>query len=67
MTKMTTESLGILHPSKPLFRFIILAFASFPPFGSYFTFDIIGALAPTLQEELGARGIVGASYTMYSC
>jgi MFS family permease len=66
MTETTTESPGVLHPSKPLFRFIILAFASLLPFGSYFTFDIIGALAPTLQEELGARGIVGASYTMYS-
>ena len=36
-------------------------------FGSYFAYDIIGAIAPRLVEELGAqRGTVGSFYTMYS-
>jgi MFS family permease len=36
-------------------------------FGSYFAYDIIGAIAPTLIEELGAsRGMVGGFYTIYS-
>jgi len=66
MSDMTTESVGAFHPSKPLFRFTILAFVAFLPFGSYFAYDVIGAIAPTLQEQFGARGMIGASYTMYS-
>lgn len=66
MTEMATEQAGALHPSKPLFRFIILAFVAFLPFGSYFAYDVVGAIAPTLTEELGTRGTIGASYTMYS-
>jgi len=49
------------------YRFIVLFFASLLTFGSYFAYDIIGALAPTLIEELGAdRGTIGGFYTAYS-
>jgi MFS family permease len=55
------------HPSTRIFRFGILVFISLLTFGSYFAYDIIGAIAPTLVEELGAqRGTVGTFYTMYS-
>jgi len=61
------DSLSVFHPSKPLFRFSILIFAASLSFGSYFAYDIVGAIAPTLVEELGAaRGTVGTFYTMYS-
>jgi MFS family permease len=66
MTELTTGEVGTFHPSKPLYRFIILAFVAFLPFGSYFAYDVVGAIAPTLTEELGTRGTIGASYTMYS-
>jgi len=65
---MTTEpqSLPFLHPSTKIFRFSILVFASLLTFGSYFAYDIIGAIAPTLVEELGGRGVVGWFYAVYS-
>jgi MFS family permease len=61
------DGLSVFHPSKSFYRFTILIFASSLSFGSYFAYDIVGAIAPTLVEELGAaRGTVGSFYTMYS-
>ncbi|MDZ7374324.1 MAG: MFS transporter [candidate division KSB1 bacterium] len=58
---------GIFHPSRALYRFTILVFIASLSFGSYFAYDIVGAIAPTLIRELGAsRGTVGGFYTMYS-
>jgi len=66
MIKPIDESLGVFHPSKALYRFTLLIFVSSLSFGSYFAYDIVGAIAPTLVEELGAgRGTVGTLYTMY--
>jgi len=49
------------------YRFSVLFFASLLTFGSYFAYDIIGALAPSLVEDLGAgRGTIGGFYTAYS-
>lgn len=67
MMEKIKDSLGVFHPSKPLYRFTILIFASSLSFGSYFAYDIVGAISPTLVEELSApRGTVGTFYTMYS-
>jgi MFS family permease len=61
------EAAGTFHPSRPLYRFIILIFVALLSFGSYFAYDIVSAMAPTLVEELGAaRGTVGAFFTAYS-
>jgi MFS family permease len=61
------EKVGIFHPSRAPYRFTVLMAASFLSFGSYFAYDIVGAIAPTLVEKLGAtRGTVGAFYAMYS-
>ncbi|RKY81649.1 MFS transporter [candidate division KSB1 bacterium] len=58
---------SFFHPSGRPFRFTILAFASLLTFGSYFAYDIIGAVAPSIIEDMGAaRGTVGTMYTMYS-
>lgn len=58
---------SFFHPSSKLYRFTILFFVSMLTFGSYFAYDIIGAIAPTLVEQLHAsRGTIGAFYTMYS-
>ncbi len=66
MTVKNDEPNGVFHPAKPLYRFIILIFVASLSFGSYFAYDIVGAIAPTLIEELGAtRGTLGTFYTMY--
>lgn len=61
------DAAGSFHPSGRPYRFTILAFVALLTFGSYFAYDIIGAVAPSLVEQLGAsRGTVGTLYTMYS-
>lgn len=58
---------GAFHPSTRLYRFTVLFFVALLTFGSYFAYDIIGAIAPTLVEEMGAaRGTIGTIYTAYS-
>lgn len=67
MTAASDTPAGIFHPSRTLYRFTILIFVSSLTFGSYFAYDIVGAIAPSLVEELGAsRGVVGTFFTMYS-
>jgi MFS family permease len=57
----------MFQPAHRTYRFIVLFFASLLTFGSYFAYDIIGALAPSLVEDLGAgRGTIGGFYTAYS-
>jgi MFS family permease len=66
-TATTATAVGFFHPSKPIFRFTNLLFISSLTFGSYFAYDIIGAIAPSLVEGLHAgRKTVGAFNTMYS-
>ena len=61
------SSVSVFHPTTKLYRFTILFFVSMLTFGSYFAYDIIGAIAPRLVEEMGAaRGTLGGFYTMYS-
>lgn len=64
---MNSEQLSLFHPATKLYRFTVLFFVSMLTFGSYFAYDIIGAIAPTLVEQLGAgRGTIGTFYTAYS-
>lgn len=66
MTDIKPRPVGHFHPSRRLFRFTILIFVSALTFGSYFAYDIIGAISPTLVEELSiSRGTIGAFYNMY--
>jgi MFS family permease len=67
MTTSAEKAVGVFHPSRALYRFTILVFVASLSFGSYFAYDIVGAIAPSLVEDLGAaRGTVGTMYTMYS-
>ncbi len=67
MNSATTHQGSFLDPSTKFYRFSILFFVSLLTFGSYFAYDIIGAIAPTLIKELAAgRETVGSFYTMYS-
>ena len=66
-TATTATAVGFFHPSKPIYRYTNLIFISSLTFGSYFAYDIIGAIAPSLVEGLHAgRKTVGAFNTMYS-
>lgn len=63
----TAAPVGFFHPTKPIYRFTNLIFISSLTFGSYFAYDIIGAIAPSLIGELKAsRATVGTMNTMYS-
>jgi len=61
------ESVGFFHPSTRLYRFTILFFISMLILGSYFAYDSIGALGPTLIDALHLdRSTIGFLYTAYS-
>ncbi len=58
---------GFLSPGGAFYRFTVLAFVASLSFGSYFAYDIIGAVAPSMIAELKAsRATVGTMNTMYS-
>ena len=58
---------GFFHPASRPYRFIVLFFVSLLTFGSYFAYDSIGAIAPTLADKLGVeRAAIGNLYTAYS-
>ncbi len=64
---MTTEPIGLFHPSTRFYRFTILIFISLLVLGSYFAYDSIGALENTLMAELNlTRSTIGSLYTAYS-
>ena len=61
------ESLPFFHPARRPYRFTILFFISMLILGSYFAYDSIGALAPTLIQALHLdRSTIGNLYTAYS-
>ena len=61
------DSVGFFYPSGRPYRFTILLFISLLILGSYFAYDSIGALAPTLIEALHlGRSDIGNLYTAYS-
>ena len=67
MTEILDQAAGFFHPSRRFYRFLNLFFIATLSFGSYFAYDIVGAIAPTLVQELKiARGTVGTFFTMYS-
>ena len=62
-----TEETTWFHPSRRPYRFTILLFVSLLTYGSYFAYDSLGAIAPTLLRVLGVdRSAIGATYTLYS-
>ena len=67
ITQTIPENAGVFHPARALYRFTVLIFVASLSFGSYFAYDIVSAIAPTLVEDLkAARGTVGAFFTAYS-
>lgn len=48
---MENNNVSAFHPSTRLYRFCILLFISLVTFGSYFAYDIIGAMADTQDRK----------------
>jgi MFS family permease len=62
-----TQELGWSHPARRPYRFIVLFFASFMMYGSYFAYDAIGAIENSLMETLGiGQERIGDLYSVYS-
>lgn len=59
--------MGFLHPSRFPFRLAVLLTAGLLTYGSYFAYDSVGALAPTLIQAWSTdRAAIGWLYTIYS-
>ncbi|MBI5243171.1 MAG: MFS transporter [Elusimicrobia bacterium] len=64
---MSETHLPFFHPSRLFFRLSVLLIAGLLTYGSYFAYDSVGALAPTLIQEWHTnREAIGWLYTIYS-
>ncbi len=67
MNEEKGQSVHWFHPARRTYRYTILFFVAILTFGSYFAYDSLGAIAPTLIEKLGLdREAIGQTYTLYS-
>lgn len=67
MTDALRAPVGAFHPSRGPYRFTVLLFVGLLPFGSYFAYDSIGAMAPTLMTAWHTdQSAIGGMYTIYS-
>jgi MFS family permease len=67
MDEMTAANQKFWHPSRRPYRYGVLFTVSLLTFGSYFAYDSVGAIAPTLIAALGVgREAIGQMYTLYS-
>lgn len=67
MNEQAGTSPDFWHPSRRAYRYTVLLFVSLLTFGSYFAYDSVGAIAPTLIAALGVgREAIGQMYTLYS-
>jgi len=67
MGDVTQTDAGWFHPSRGAYRYTVLLFVGLLPFGSYFAYDSIGAMAPTLMKAWHAdQSAIGGLYTIYS-
>ena len=56
---------GIFHPSRGLYRGVVLVVVGLIVYGSYFAYDSIGALAPILVKAWHTgQDSIGSLYTM---
>src|SRR5512142_2579681 len=64
---MSDQATGGFDPERRAYRFTLLLFVGLLTYGSYFAYDVVGALAPTLMGawHTTQEGI-GSLYTVYS-
>ncbi len=67
MSGATAQEIGWFHPTSGAYRYTVLLFVGLLPFGSYFAYDSIGAMAPTLIQAWHTdQAAIGGLYTIYS-
>ncbi len=67
MSGATLAETGWFHPTRRAYRYTVLLVVGLLPFGSYFAYDSIGALAPTLMKAWHTdQSAIGSMYTWYS-
>ncbi|HTY12532.1 MAG TPA: MFS transporter [Bacteroidota bacterium] len=67
MDEQPSTTHSFWHPSQRPYRYVVLLTVSLLTFGSYFAYDSVGAIAPTLIAALGVgREAIGQMYTLYS-
>ncbi len=67
MSQATAVEAGWFHPTRSAYRYTVLLFVGLLPFGSYFAYDSIGAMAPTLIQAWHTdQAAIGGLYTIYS-
>jgi len=67
MTDALQTDISWFHPSRGAYRYTVLLFVGLLPFGSYFAYDSIGALGPTLMQAWHTdQAAIGGLYTIYS-
>ena len=67
MGNVAATGTGWFHPSRGAYRYTVLLFVGLLPFGSYFAYDSIGALGPTLMQAWHTdQAAIGGLYTIYS-
>ncbi len=67
MSDVASTHVGWFHPSRGAYRYTVLLFVGLLPFGSYFAYDSIGALATMLMKAWHTdQSGVGSLYTWYS-
>jgi MFS family permease len=67
MTDALQSEVGWFHPSRGAYRYTVLLFVGLLPFGSYFAYDSIGAMATTLMKAWHTdQSAIGGMYTIYS-
>jgi MFS family permease len=63
----TVMEKGWFHPTRAAYRYTVLLFVGLLPFGSYFAYDSIGAMATTLMQAWHTdQSAIGGMYTVYS-
>ncbi len=50
MSEATLAAVGWFHPTRRSYRYTVLLFVGLLPFGSYFAYDSIGAMATLLMK-----------------
>jgi MFS family permease len=67
MADAASTAAGPFHPSRGLYRYMVLVIAGLLTFGGYFAYDSVGALVDTLLTAWHTdRQAIGGLYTLYS-
>jgi MFS family permease len=67
MSEVAATDIPWFHPTRGAYRYTVLLFVGLLPFGSYFAYDSIGALGPTLMQAWHTnQAAIGGLYTIYS-